>query len=164
MSSQIARLAAVAHVLYDREVLELGRENARLREENERLRQQHHALTLKLFWKEHSVNELNDAARRVNMDHPNLARVRGIYRAWIEPILQACGLEVELVGGLMPYRGPQESDLDTHLVCGGLYVFVAYGTKLLKAKSVDDPELRKLKALFDALKNFGDAAPTHTTT
>ena len=160
-TGQISRLAAVSHVLYDREVLELRGEIERQRDEIKRLRQQHQALMLNLFWKEHGVNALNDAARRV--DHPNLARVHGIYRAWIEPILQACGLEVELVGGLMPYRGAQESDLDTHLVCSGLYVFVAYGAKLLKAKSVDDPEMRKLKALFDALNNFGDGPPTHAT-
>jgi len=64
----------------------------------------------------------------------------------------------------MPYRGPQESDLDTHLVCAGPYVFAAYGAKLWKAKSVDDPELLKLKALFDALNNFGDGPPTHAIT
>jgi hypothetical protein len=29
---------------------------------------------------------------------------------------------------------------------------VAYGAKLWKAKSVDDPELKKLKALFDTLE------------
>jgi len=164
MTGQISRLAAVSHVLYEREVLELRGETERQREEIERLRQQHQALMLNLFWKEHGVNALNDAAWRVNMDHHNLARVHGIYRAWIEPILQACGLEVGLVGGPMPYRGPQESDLDTHLVCAGPYVFAAYGAKLWKAKSVDDPELLKLKALFDALNNFGDGPPTHAIT
>jgi hypothetical protein len=164
MSGQISRLTTVAHVLYDREVLELGRENARLREENERLRQQHQALTLKLFWKEHSVDELKAASFRVSMNWAYIERVQIIWRPWIEPILQACGLEVEHVDCPLPYYGPQQRDLDTHLVCGGLYIIVAYGAKLLKAKSVDDPELLKLKALFKALKDIGVAPYTHTTT
>jgi hypothetical protein len=38
-------------------------------------------------------------------------------------------------------------------------MFVAYGTKLWMAKSVDDPELQKLKALFGALSS-PTSAPT----
>jgi hypothetical protein len=49
-------------------------------------------------------------------------------------------------------------------VCFKNYHVIDYGTKLLNAKSVDDPELLKLKALFKVLKDMYDAPYTHTTT
>jgi hypothetical protein len=158
-SSQIARLTTVAHVLYDREVLEIMRENERLCKENERLHQESLEQKLELFWKCHDVDKLRFAMYGYCRRHHNLARNDGIWNVWIEPMLRECELEVESLGILMPYHGPEQSDLDTHLVCTSTYMFVAYGAKLWKAASVDDPELQKLKALFGALSS-PTSAPT----
>ena len=150
-SGQIARLATVSHILYDREVLALRRENESLRQENEKLRQESREFKLKLFWKHHDPEALRFAIFRYARHRPNLARDRVIFNLWIEPMLRECGLEVESLDVQVPYHGPPHSDLDTHLVCSSPYHFVAYGAKLCNAASVDDPELLKLKALFDAL-------------
>jgi hypothetical protein len=56
MSGQISRLVTVAHVLYDREVLELRHENERLLRENEKLHQEILEFKLKLFLKYHDVD------------------------------------------------------------------------------------------------------------
>jgi hypothetical protein len=152
MSSQIARLTTVAHILYDREVLELGRENARLRQENERLKQE---LNLKLFWEEHSIRELHEAMSNV-IRRPDFDYILNNYE-WMRPLIESCGLEWrEAQWEIIPHNA--------HLVCLGSCLVIDYGTKLLKAKSVDDPELLKLKALFKVLKDMYDAPPTHATT
>ena len=44
-------------------------------------------------------------------------------------------------------------DINVHFACRERYYVSHYGAKLWKATSVDDPELRKLKALFDALSH-----------
>jgi hypothetical protein len=151
MSSQIARLTTVAHVLYDREVLELRQKNERLWRENEKLHLENEALKLGIFWKYHHVEKLRFAMFVYSSRHPNLASDNVILNAWVEPMLQNCGLEVESVHNQLTFYNSEQSDLDTHIVCSSPFKFVAYGTKLWKAKSVDDPELQKLKALFDAL-------------
>ncbi len=61
----------------------------------------------------------------------------------MRPQIRSCGLE--------------KNSHNAHLVCLNNCLIVDYGTKLLKAKSVDDPELLKLKALFKVLKDMGDA-------
>ena len=142
---QFARLALVSKVLCDMEAIEL-------RQENERLYQENQVLKLAVCWTNYNIDILSGAMMITRKYYSGQPRVfNEVWNAWIEPILQECGLTVEVVGGLLPYRGPQPSELDTHLVCTSRYMFVAYGTKLWKAKSVDDPELRKLKALFDTL-------------
>ena len=83
MSGQISRLAAVSHVLYEREVLELRGENARLRDENDAVIE---ALKLKLFWKEHSVFMLDAAIVRARRHFA--PENSGIWNEWIEPMLQ----------------------------------------------------------------------------
>ena len=139
-TSQISRLVTVSHVLYEREVLELRRENLLMHKENQELK-------LKLFWKEHDIYALNLAICASPKRQPPHADLYIIWNQWMEPMLKTCGLEVEAVST----RASRQSDLDTHLVCSSPYLFHAYGAKLWKAKSVEDPELLKLKALFDAL-------------
>jgi hypothetical protein len=79
MSGQISRLAAVSHVLYEREVLELRGEIERLHRENQ-------GLKLKLFWKEHSVFMLDAAIVRARRHFA--PENSGIWNEWIEPMLQ----------------------------------------------------------------------------
>jgi hypothetical protein len=156
MSGQISRLTTVAHILYDREVLELRQENERLHRENERLCQENERLIreiqefkLEQFWKLNDPERLRFAMFCYKSRHPNLASDN--VNAWVEPMLQNCGLEIESVYNQLTFYVSQQSDLDTHIVYSSPFTFVAYGTKLWKAKSVDDPEICKLKALFDAL-------------
>jgi hypothetical protein len=151
MSGQISRLTTVAHILYDRDVLELRQENERLRCENENLHQEIQEFKLKLFWKYHDVDTLRSLMFVYYRRNPNLHTSRTTWNVWIESMLQDCELEVESVGGMLPYRGSEQIDLDTHLVCSSPYLFVGYGAKLWKATSINDTELKKLKALFDAL-------------
>ena len=66
---------------------------------------------------------------------------------WLMPLIQSCGMEIAVVNAS---HAPQ-SELDVHFVCSSACCISSYGAKLWKATSVDDPELRKLKALFDAL-------------
>ena len=148
MPSQISRLAAVSQVLYDREVLELRGGNERLRQENKRLKQENSELNLKLFWKEHGIHELHVAMFRVRRRR-DFNYIFDDYE-WMGPLFESCGLE--------------KNSHNAHLVCRNDYFITDYGTKLWKAKSVDDPELRKLKSLFDALKDMGNGPPTHATT
>jgi len=142
MSGQISRLTTVAHILYDREVLEL-------RQENEKLHEEIREFKLKLFWKCHDIDTLRSIIRVYYRRNTNLHT--SCSNDWIESMLQDCELEVVSIGCLLPYRGSEQIDLDTHLVCSYPYLFVGYGAKLLEATSIDDPELKKLKALFDAL-------------
>jgi hypothetical protein len=146
MSSQIARLTTVAHVLYDREVLELRQENERLREEN-------NALKLERFWKEYNLPKLGRAITHERIRY----RFQTIERAfnpnidwhfWMGPLIQSYGLEIEIVED---FHTPP-SNANVHFSCTRLYHITSYGAKLLKAKSVDDPELQKLKALVDELE------------
>ena len=145
MSGQIARLTTVAHVLYEREVLEL-------RQENERLHQENKALKLELFWKKHDIRTLQSNIMALRMHYrairPRLGNDQDEWTKHVAPIIQSYGLEVEIVDqeGL----GQPLSDLNVHFVCTGKFLITSYGAKLWKAKSVDDPELWKLKALFDA--------------
>ena len=143
MTSHVARLAAVSHVLYDREVLELRGGNERLRQENERLKQENSELNLKLFWKEHGIHELHVAMFR-ERHRRDFNYIFDDYE-WMGPLFESCGLE--------------KNSHNAHLVCRNDYFITDYGTKLWKAKSVDDPELRKLKALFGALSS-PTSAPT----
>ena len=158
MSGQISRLATVAHILYDREVLELRQENERLLRENESMRQENERLIresqefhLEQFWKSNDPERLRFAMFCYKSRHPNLASDNVISDVWVEPMLQNCGLEVQGVYNQSTFYVSQQSDLDTHIVYSSPFTFVAYGTKLCKAKSVDDPEICKLKALFDEL-------------
>ena len=129
-------------MLYDREVLELRGENERLRQENKRLKQE---LNLKLFWKEHGIHELHVAMFRVRRRR-DFNYIFDDYE-WMGPLFESCGLE--------------KNSHNAHLVCRNDYFITDYGTKLLNAKSVDDPELLKLKALFKVLKDMYDAPPHH---
>ncbi len=145
MSGQIARLTTVAHVLYEREVLELRQENERLHQENE-------ALKLELFWKKHDVSTLRSNIVALCVHYrairPLVGNDQDVWTKHVQPIIQSYGLEVRIVDQESPIQ-PQ-IDLDVHLVCTRKFFIASYGAKLWKAKSVDDPELLKLKALFDA--------------
>jgi hypothetical protein len=145
MSGQIARLALVSHVLYEREILEQKREIE--------------SLKLKLFWKDYGIRNLQtavvcEANRRrflnINEPMPDMEH----WFLWMGPMIESCGMEAVLIDqdtdqlALVP-----PIDINVHFACRERYYVSHYGAKLWKATSVDDPELRKLKALFDALSH-----------
>jgi hypothetical protein len=149
-SHQISRLTTVSHVLYDREVLTLRQENERLHQENE-------VLKLKLFWKHHDIRTLQSNITTLLIHYRRQAAVllndQVQWATYMEPIMQSYGLEVGIAD---EHRRPSsQSNLNVHLVCNRKYFITSYGAKLWNAKSVNDPEIQKLKLLFD---NFADTS------
>ena len=149
-NGQFARLAVCSHVLYEREIVEQQRVIAEQRKEIE-------ALKLVLFWKEYGINQLQRAIvcaghRRRLLKPTDHLSAEDWYK-WTGPIIKSCGLEIEIFDQQPDqYSALQiQIDLDVHFGCRGKYFVVSYGKKLWKAKSVDDPELRKLKAFFHVL-------------
>ena len=143
-SRQFARLALCSHVFYEREIIEQQKEIE--------------SLKLKLFWKDYDVSELvkcmKFASRRrlVSQSSSYYDILDMDYFMWTGPVIQSYGLEVQVVDWQPgdPMTMPPRVDLDTHFVCRRKYHITSYGSKLWKARSIDDPELKKLKALFDA--------------
>ncbi len=142
-SKQFARLALCSHVLYEREIIEQQREIE--------------ALKLRIFWHEYSVRNLQtaivcEAARRRRLGQNDDTLTIQDWYLWMGPVIQSCGLEVELIDQEhdQPVLVPP-INIDVHLACRSKYFVTHYGAKLWKARTVDDPELHKLKALFKAL-------------
>ena len=157
MTSHVARLAAVSQVLYDREVLEIGRENARLLRENEAveaLKLEVEALKLERFWKEYDLPKLTRVVTRERIRNRFLTNERPIDPNWdwdvfTGPLIQSYGLEIVMVDRQTLHTS--QNNFNVHFVCSELYYIECFGSKLLNAKSIDDPELQKLKALVDEL-------------
>ncbi len=150
-SHQISRLTTVSHILYDREVLTLRQENKRLHQENE-------ALKLKLFWKHHDIRTLQSNMVALFYHYRRQAAVllndQDEWTTYMQPIMQSYGLEVGIADEQS--RPSSQSNLNVHFVCTRKYFITSYGAKLWKAKSVDDPEIQKLKLLFE---DFADRSP-----
>jgi hypothetical protein len=155
----MSRLALVSKVLCDRELFELRRVIERQRIEIEELK-------MEMFWREHDISKMRRIIMLVSIHYRTRSDVvhsdESSWQQFIEPILRDFGLEVEItddpvVRGFLEvpfasgYLQPH-SDLDVHLTCTRNFTIASYGAKLCKAKSLDDPELQKLKALFDDVK------------
>ncbi len=144
---QFARLALCSHVFYEKEIIEQ--------------RHEIESLKLKLFWKDFDIFKLQEAIKRACRRHVWSSSEHSMldwdWFYWASPIIQSCGLEVEVVDWQPGDHAtlPPQVHLDTHFVCRKLYHITSYGTKLWKATSVEDPELKKLKALFYALNGSG---------
>ena len=144
----------------------------------EELKREIERLRLKLFWRDHSHEELQAAMAAANGSGPKCAclacAVSGrkdgdddrtcehcTFKPWFEALLKAHAI-VALPGPPADDEGVMHEDCaqnvvydaDCHLMTIGRHdwVFFTYGARLWKAASVEDPELRKLAALFDALK------------
>ena len=161
----MSRLALVSKVLCDRELFEL-------RQVNEKQRLEIDALKLELFWNAHDISKLRRVISLVRIHYREHANARYDYQTewilWIEPIMREFGLDVRvtddpLTNGIIDepfasnYSLPK-SDLDVHFTCNANHVFTSFGAKLWKAKSVDDPELLKLKALYDDVRGAVNSA------
>ena len=161
-TKQFSRLALVSHVFYEREIVEL--------------RQKNEELELKLFWKDHCAPKLLNAIcsgnswfRICNCEECRLfQRYSGFvhrserifechFMEWFAGLLQGHGLtsvDNNATWVDCPHiDGTDGSPLDVHFVnATGEWDHVLYGTKLTNAKHVNDPELKKLKALFEELE------------
>ena len=151
-----SRLALVSKVLCDRELFELRRVN-------EKQRQEIDTLKLDLFWREYDISKLRRVISLVRIHYRTRDHItdQTDWALYIEPILREFGIDVQITDN-NPTRGILEepfgeyymprSELDVHLTCTRYYTITSYGAKLWKAKSVDDPELLKLKALYDDVR------------
>ena len=161
-NKQFSRLALVSHVLYEREIVEL--------------RQKNEELELKLFWKDHCAPKLlhaicsgNSWFRICNCEECRLfQRYSGFvqrsncmlechFMEWFAGLLQGHGLtsvDNNATWVDCPHiDGTDGSPLDVHFVnATGEWDHILYGTRLTNAKHVNDPELKKLKALFEVLE------------
>jgi hypothetical protein len=158
------RLMIVSKVLMDARVAELRNENEMLR--------------LQLFWKDNDVQTLQNIVRKANngTGSPNCCcRDCWLYcRAgrqqlietctfipWLECKIAECGLTFGYVTASSEWEyhmaGGNDcvSDADSHFVIcnlqGSKWSMFTYGLRLWKAKTVNDPELKKLAILVEIL-------------
>ena len=168
----IDALYVVSKVLADQRILELRRENEHLRSENEHLR-------LQLFWRDYSKRELESAmafanqketgprctciacmvsGRTESTDDPHRFSNICRFRHYWEHLLRECGLVVHrgLPQSLTPGASADvlAQSIDAHIISYGRHDWCsawAYGARLWRGTSVDDPELKKLQTLFERL-------------
>jgi hypothetical protein len=157
--SKYALLALASKVLYEREILELRTENERLK--------------LSLFWKTYGPEQLytamQDANAHITQCKCFMCAVSGRYDLetnicacsfvpWFEKQLAKCGLESATIDDQSKHFQHESMlawDIDTHFVHdGGLddhWLQFSYGSKLHRATSIENPELQKLKRLFELI-------------
>lgn len=145
-----------------------------LRTENENLR-------LQLFWKDHNVQAMEKVIREANtwdkspkcncwkcavtgrmdddavIDEPKQCD----FIPWFEQKIAACGLISGFVLGESERKTHISNtlngvwDVDCHFVkipmMGGDWSGITYGSKLWKAQTANDPELKKLEMLFEMI-------------
>jgi hypothetical protein len=169
-SAAVDKLVTVSKIFADQRVSELLAENQKLR--------------LQLFWKDYGVTHLQQAMRWANqktegpdcscsacavsgrMDSEKEAHgFECSFKPYFEALLVECGLE-SLGGGwtvgiehMSNSSGNCVYDQDTHLIRIGRNDWVAftYGSRLFKAVTASDPELLKLRNLFDKLDYDADS-------
>jgi len=162
LTSAMSRLALVSKVLCDRELFELRRVN-------EKQRLELNALKLDMFWREYDISKLRRIISLVRIHYRTRDNITDDWTSHIEPIMREFGIVVQITDD-NPTRGILEepfgeyymprSELDVHLTCNRYYTITSYGAKLWKARSVDDPELLKLKALYDDVRGAVNNAGT----
>jgi hypothetical protein len=166
MERGVHKLAFVSKLLLDKEVIHL-------RQENERLR-------LQLFWRDHDVRRLNEMMASANQSENgpqctcNVCAVSGrmdedefeqnmgcLFKPWFESCLERFGLvaknEPASDGKFHECGGwNRVYDVDSHFHHIGRsdWFLWTYGARLWKAKTADDPELAKLRALFKMLSSI----------
>ena len=164
--SHIDKLALISKLILDERVLELRREIE--------------ALRLELFCRDHNIGRLTALMREANRCEccqcefvgiycPTIPRVTTlvqtcIFDDWFHSLIVSCGMTVgELqdnqssvdfhMSHAYNLDGQRVYDVDAHFYQRHeIFSFWKYGSKLWKAKSVNDPELQKLKRLFERLK------------
>ena len=179
--SHVDRLALVSKVLLDARFLELKRENERFKRENERLQlsvfwadHSIHMLKKWMFYaNECRVRCRCRVCRRLKRwrEDDNFEDEACKFGPWFEAALQQHGLdfvdggdayvEFGYLGGVALREDYPKPDVSVHFY---LYYHQpykswsswAYGAKLWRAQTIQDPELLKLKALFKTLREVKD--------
>jgi len=143
----------------DRELFELQRVNDEQRQEID-------ALKIELYWREFDIRKMRkiiSLARHYYRTHYHITDEND-WSSYIGSFLKDRGLEVQITDEVIPgnfgmkpepfceYCMPR-SELDVHFTCDKWYHITSFGAKLWKAKSVDDPEVLKIKAMFNHVKN-----------
>jgi hypothetical protein len=171
MAQHIDRLATVSKILLDERVIEL--------------RQQVETLKLEIFWRDNGLFRLNEAMKIANGIHVKCRciycedemdiRVLGDntgeckFGPWFDEVLASRGLIMLEAGPdwrFGSHHTPMSSgplikndcmDFDCHLfkLHPGL-VGYAFGMRFWQAKSVNDPELQKLRMLISMLETYDD--------
>ena len=166
------RLVTVSKIFRDARFEQICKENAELR--------------LQLFWKDHNTQMLEDAMRHANNwekspkcncwkcslsgrkdDDVEVDELKTCeFIPWFEEKITACDLTIGYVqmGSTSKYHMSNNLnpvwDVDCHFVkivmMGGDWSAFTYGSKLWDAKTVNDPELRKLEKLFKLLDQEND--------
>ena len=131
------------------------------------LQRKNEALKLRLFWTEHSPEQLNAAMSAANKlkggpqcycfacsitgryegKYPGHMHQHCTFKDWFDQMLT--DHEMSLGCGTEDVR---ISDHHFTNLSGGLWLDWTYGSRLRKTRSVSDPELAKLKSLFKTLK------------
>jgi hypothetical protein len=148
------------------------------------LRRQVEELKVQLFWKDYNAGRLRESLLGINgypfsskctcgncdltgrMDEGSLADItkQCVFVPWFESKLAECGLTYghvlrESVGKQHESNVFPVYDVDCHLIkitsMLGDWGMFTYGSKLWKAKNVNDPELQKLLRLFALLEADG---------
>lgn len=157
----------VAKILFDQELFDLQKENKKLK--------------LSIFWSKHSLDALCEKMEIANRMLVNCTCVHCFYcgrslcgnfnevetclfKSWFEKLLAECKLTTLFIergigcDGLPVCQLEHESngdvlDVDAHLVMMDAHCWTCftYGSRLVHADSVQDPELQKLAKLFEAL-------------
>jgi hypothetical protein len=160
------RLALVGKIICDKGFVDMAKENEKLR--------------LSLFWTRFMRFKLGEHMATANLDFDDGPRCNCstcriakryeeedqvsddddhtvcVFVPLLEKGLKECGIvaiESESFGDFRHECDPFQAvvDVDAHLVYRPGWFHFFYGAKLAKATSVDDPELRKLRKLFDFL-------------
>jgi hypothetical protein len=159
---QASRLSLVSKVLFDRELIELRKENEKLK--------------LTIFWHKHGVDSLRNLMAKANKLHPQClcvyctfcGRTRqyddGVectFKPWFENKLRECGLKTHQGYPNNVVQLDHECsgntryvlDMNVHFIdmATGFWTWFTYGASLWKASSINDPELKKLELLFQEL-------------
>ena len=154
------RMALVSKIMLDQRVIDLRKENDTLR--------------LELFWHTHTPRQLRLEMRRANMLGPircscyhciSACRTDEVmitdmmtsrhdpcaFNAWFYRLLADLGMTYIPDSEKEPTT--DHDDVDAHLLISGDKIWAnwVYGARLRKARTMDDPEVNKLKRLFAAL-------------
>jgi hypothetical protein len=143
------------------------------------LQRKSEALKLRLFWTEHSPEQLNAAMSAANKlkggpqcycfacsitgryegKYPGHMHQHCTFKDWFEQMLT----DHEMSIGCGTYDAPF---IDHHFsnLSGGLWLRWTYGSRLWKATSVRDPELAKLERLFKTLDTLDDTGKNKRVT
>jgi hypothetical protein len=179
--SHVDRLALVSKVLLDARFLELKRENERFKRENERLKLSvfwaDHSIHMLKKWMQYANKRRAqcqcEVCRHLERwdENDTFEDEECKFGPWFKEALQMHGLsfenggsayvECDFLGGVALREDYPKPDVSVHFYLYGRQPYNswfswAYGAKLWKAETIHDPELLKLKALFDYIRELSD--------